>query len=83
MHRSTRRSRPDEATSLEALREEAQPVSVPPENLHAITAPAAKDKELTRKRIFDELGLHKSCEPIEPIAQIRDTAREPYTCPVR
>jgi hypothetical protein len=29
-----------------------------------------------------ELGLDKSCETIEPVAQIRDAAREPYACAV-
>ncbi len=82
MHRAARCSRPDEAASLEALREEAQPIAVSPEDLYAIPTPAAKYKELTRKCIIGELGLHEPREPIEPIAQIRDAAREPYTCAV-
>jgi hypothetical protein len=78
MHRAARRLRPYESTTLEALRQETQSVAIPPKHLYTIAAPAAKDKELTRKRIFGELGLHKSRKTIEPVAQIRMAAREPY-----
>jgi hypothetical protein len=32
---------------FEALREQTQPIAIPPKNFHEVTAPAAKDKELT------------------------------------
>ena len=76
MHRAARCLRPDESTALEALREETESIAIPPQHLHPIAPPAAKHKQLTRKRIFGELGLHKSRETIEPVAQIRETARE-------
>jgi hypothetical protein len=69
-------------TLLEALREEAEPIAIPQKHLHTIASPAAKYKKLTRKRIFGELGLHEARETIEPVAQIRETAREPYACAV-
>ena len=47
-----------------------------------IPATAAKDKELTRKWILGELGLHEARETIEAVAEIRKTAREPYACAV-
>jgi len=82
MHRAARRLRPDESTALEALREEAEPIAVPPKHFHTIASPAAKHKKLTRKRIFGELGLHQARETIEPVAQIRETAREPHACSI-
>ena len=80
MYGAARRLRPDESTALEALREQAEPIAIPPKHLHTIASPAAKNKELTRKRIFRELGLHEACETIEPVAQVCETAREPYAC---
>lgn len=82
MHRAARRLRPNESAALETLREEAEPIAIPPKNLHTIPATAAKDKELTGKWILGEFGLHEARETIEAIAQIRETARDPHACAV-
>ena len=70
MHRAARRLRPNESAVLEALREEAEPIAIPPKNLHAIPAAAAKDKELTGKWILGELRLYQSSESIEALAHV-------------
>jgi hypothetical protein len=82
MHSAARRLRPNKSTALKALREEAESIAIPPKHLHTIAPPAAKHKKLTRKRIFGELGLHESRKTVEPVTQIRETAREPYACAV-
>ena len=82
MHGAACRLRPDESTPFKALREEAEPIAIPPKHLHTIAPPAAKHKKLTGKRIFGKLGLHEARETIEPVTQIRETAREPYACTV-
>src|SRR5690606_8980752 len=67
-------TRPHEATALEPLREQAQPVTVPPEDLHTVAAATAEDEELAREWIFSQLQLHQRREPIEALALMRCTA---------
>src|SRR5256885_5760288 len=62
--------RPHEVTALQALREQAQPIPAPPQNLHPIPGAAAKHKELPGERIFCQLSLHESRQTIEPLAHV-------------
>ena len=57
-NRSARRLRPGESSALQPLREQAQPVAVPPQQLDQIAALPAKHKHLPRKRIFLQRRLH-------------------------
>src|SRR5690606_21797254 len=58
VHHATLGLRPDEPTTLEPLRKQAQPIPIPPQQLHPIASPAAKDEQLARERIFRQLHLH-------------------------
>ena len=58
MDRAARRLRPNESAALETLREEAEPIAIPPKNLHPVPAAAAKDKELTGKWSKPARRLH-------------------------
>ena len=78
MNGTAARPWPDKATALETFGEQTQTVTVPPQNLNPITAPATKHKQLTRERILRESSLHESGQAIETITQIGDSAREPH-----
>lgn len=51
MHDTILRAWPDEATTLQALVVKTQSLTVPPQHLDPIAAPATKHKQLTRERI--------------------------------
>src|SRR2546421_528247 len=73
-----RRLRPHEATTLQALGKQTQPVATPPQDLHPITGFATEDKQLSGEGVLGELGLHKGRESIEAFAHIGRTGREPH-----
>src|SRR4029077_13994557 len=75
--------RPHEAPALEALREQTQPISIPPEHLDAIAATTAKDKELSGERILGELQLRECTESIKSLPQVRDAGAQPHLHPRR
>src|SRR5580700_2132685 len=75
--------RPHEAPALEALREQTQPISIPPEHLDAIAATTAKDKELSGERILSELQLRECAESIKSLPQVRDAGGQPHLHPRR
>src|SRR6266404_1442972 len=81
-HRAMGCLRPHEATALQALRKQTQPIPAPPQNLHPITAAAAKDKELPGERILCKLHLHESRQTIEPLAHVGAAGGQPhlYAC---
>ncbi len=83
MHGPAARLRPHEAAIFQPLREQTQAVTIPPQQLDSITTAAPKSEQLTRERMLGELRLHDRGQPIEPVAQVRDPAREPDPDTVR
>jgi len=74
MNDTTLSMRPHERTALEALCEQTQPIAIPPQQLHSIPAPAAKDEQLTREWIFGQLQLHDRRQAIKALALMQGTA---------
>src|SRR5713101_2534673 len=68
--RALLRPRPYEPTSVQALGEQAQPVAVPPQDLHQIAAPPTEAKQVARKRVFIENRLHQRRQTVEPFTQV-------------
>src|SRR5215472_993096 len=70
--------RPDESAALQALSEQAQPVTVPPQQLDQITAATTKAKHVAGERILPEHRLCLCRQTVEPLAHISGTGRQPY-----
>ena len=62
--------RPDEATTLQALGEEAEAIAIPPEQFDQIAAPATKDEDVTGKGIGGELLLSDAVQTIKATAHV-------------
>ena len=58
-HSAVRRSRPDEAPAFQPLREQARALSVMPDDLHEIAAPATEHEQVPRVRIGFQRLLHQ------------------------
>src|SRR5271154_3244301 len=76
-HRSAGRLWPYEAPALESLREQAQSVTAPPQDLDPVAAATAEHEQLARERILSELHLHEAGQPVKAFAQIRRTRGQP------
>ncbi len=63
-----------ESPALEALGEQTQPVTVPPQDLDPISVATAEDKQVPGERVLGELRLHESGQAVEPLALMRRTA---------
>ena len=72
MHGATRRLRPHEATALEPLREQAQPVAIGPQQLDQIATLAAEHKHVTAVRVGRERRLDECGEPLVAVIRLRD-----------
>src|SRR5882762_4659744 len=60
---------PHEPAALKALREQAQPIPVPPQHLDTIPTSTAEDKQLPGEGILGELQLHECGESIKPLPE--------------
>src|SRR5690606_39236453 len=83
IHRSILSARPYEAAPLEPLREQAHAVTVPPQVLDPIAAPAAEHEQLTGERILVQLQLHQRCKTVEALTHVGHAARDPDLRPRR
>src|SRR5437016_3128472 len=77
-HRAMGCLRPHEATALQALREQAQPIPAPPQNLYPIPGAASKHKQLPGEGILCKLRLHESRQTIEPLAHVGTAGGQPH-----
>jgi len=77
-YRTTRRTRPDEPSTFQALGEQAHPLAVPPQHLDQITTSSPKHEQVSVERIGCELRLHPCGQPVEPAPHVRDTCRQPH-----
>src|SRR5690606_15704965 len=77
VHHAALGLRPYKATTLEPLREQAQSITIPPQQLHPIAPPAAKDEQLTGERIFRQLHLYDRSQPVKALAHVGRAARDP------
>lgn len=59
-----------ERADFEPLVNDGQPVSIPPEDLHAITSAVEEEKEVTGERVLAEGFGDEAAEPVEPLAEI-------------
>jgi hypothetical protein len=66
-----------EAPALEPLREQAQSIAVPPQDLHSIATPAAEHEQLPRERILVQAQLHERRQSIKALPHVRHPAGEP------
>jgi len=71
------RRRPDETAALEALRKNAGPLRVPPDDLDQVTAPAAEREQMPGKRILLEHLLGEPGKAVEALAQVSDAGCQP------
>src|SRR6202034_924825 len=78
MHSARARQRPDELASFQLLREQAQSISGPPQQLNQITSPAPKGEDVTGKRVLGERGLHQRRQTMHAAAHIRHAGSEPH-----
>src|SRR5947207_2861945 len=65
-------TRPDESTPLQTLGEQAQPVAIPPQQLHEIAAATAKAEHMSRERVLTEHGLRLHRQAVEAFAHVGD-----------
>src|SRR5581483_1398918 len=76
-HRPIGRRWPDEAPTLQPLREQAHPLSVMPEYLDQTAAPAAEHEQVPAMRVTLERLLHQECQTIKALSHIGVAARQP------
>src|SRR5882724_111370 len=69
---------PQNATALQALGQQAHPLSVVPEHLDQAAALAAEHEQVATVRIALQHLLHHHRQPIEAAAHVGWTARLPY-----
>src|SRR5262245_48223406 len=77
MHAATAGPWPYEAASFQSLCKQTQPIPVPPQQLHAITAATTKHEQRTREWILRQLQLYQCCQAIEPLAHVCHAAAQP------
>lgn len=77
-HRGPRHPRPDEAALLQPLREEAQPLTVPPQDLDQPPRTAAEHEDLSGERIAVQVVLHQRGKPVEALPHVRVTGGQPH-----
>ena len=76
-HRAMGRLGPHELARFEPLGEQTQPVTIPPQEFHPITATAAKDEDLAREGIGLQFRLHECSQPVEPAPHVGDPRSDP------
>src|SRR5215470_14350468 len=81
-YRSARRLRPDESPAFQSLREQAQTVARPPQQLDQISAATTKDEHVTRKWVFLEYVLHHPAQPRKTSPQIGHSRCDPAGSPI-
>src|SRR5438309_334551 len=69
--------RPYKTTALQPLGEQAQTITVPPQQLHDVASAATKYKHVTGERLLLEHRLHLRTQPIEPAPHIGDASGKP------
>src|SRR5437660_5595731 len=74
--RSSRR--PDEATALQPLGEQAHALAVVPKHLDQAAAPPAEHKQLAIMSIALERLLHQQCQAVEALAHVGVAGRQPH-----
>src|SRR6516165_5014101 len=77
-HRAARIAQrwPYEATLLQPLGEETEPVSVPEQDLDCVCLPAPEGKEMARERILLEHLLHHDCKAVESLSHVGSAERQ-------
>src|SRR5690349_2985985 len=82
-YRAARRLRPDESSAFQSLREEAQRIPRPPQQLDQIPATTTKVEYVTRKRVFLQYVLHHPAQPGKTSPQIGHSCCDPDARPCR
>lgn len=68
------------ADELQALDEQAQAVSISPQDFNHITPSATEDKYLPRERVIFQRILHLRGKTVEPVAHVDDPGHYSDTC---
>ena len=71
---------PREGAPLEPFRATPQPASVEVENLDAVAAAVAKDKEMAAERVGPQRRQDEGVEPVEALAHVRRCAGDVDLC---
>src|SRR5262249_50487180 len=82
-HHSVPGKWPDEQASLQPLREQAHALAIVPQHLDQAAAPAAEHEQMAAVGIALERLLHQHRQPIEALAHVGVTGRQPHLYPAR
>ena len=72
---------PYKTTTLQPLGEEAQTITIPPQQLHDIASAPAEHEDMARKRLLLQNRLHLRTEAIETAPHIGHAGGKPYPGP--
>src|SRR5262249_21973013 len=76
-HDTVRRRRPQKTSALKTLREQTLPLSIVPQALDEITAPATKHEQVPVVRIALERLLNQQCQALVTLPHIGVPGRQP------
>src|SRR5262249_61520092 len=76
-HDPVRRRRPQKTPALKTLREQSLPLSIVPQALAEITAPATKHEPVPVVRIAPERLLNQQCQALVALPHIGVAGRQP------
>src|SRR5262245_62138660 len=76
-HDTVRRRRPQKTSALKTLREQTLPLSIVPQALDEITAPATKHEQVPVVRIALERLLNQQCQALVALPHIGVAGRQP------
>ena len=82
-HRAAGRTRPQEPTPFQSLREQAGSLTIVPDHLQQIAATTAKHKEMPAQRIAPQHLLHQQRQAREALPHVGMTGRQPNPHPAR
>src|ERR1700730_17392970 len=82
-HRTTCRLRPNKASALEPLAQQAEPVAIKPEDLQNVPSSATEDEDMTGERLLLEHRLHLGAESMKATAHVGHTSCDPDPCSCR
>src|SRR6476619_811462 len=71
---------PDEAPALQPLGKQTHALAVMPNDFDQASAPAAEHEQMALMRIALELLLHQQRQPVEALAHVGVTGRQPHPC---
>jgi len=70
--------RPDEATTLQSLGQQHQPLAVEPQHLEDVPAAAAEDEDVAAEWVLSERGLHDGSQAVEAFPHVGVAGDDPH-----